>query len=476
MENTTQEQKQETLEENTESTSRSFPWAVVFIVISLVIALGALASAAYIWQQFEQYKVAENRANQSLEVDIANKLNSADLNTKILFEVNPLKSKVAQIEKTAEQHNKQVKQQYETLSDSTKKLFELYGRDKNGWQLAEVEYLLRVAQHRLVIENDFQGAEHTLKAADVKITEIADPGLLPVRVAISNERVLLQTRTRPDLVGTVLSLSRIIKQIPQLKISVESEPVVHHPSAPQEFSFDGDWQLQAEQFIKGLVTVQPLKTSIKAENTTVVDVLQTLEEYLNLAKWAVLDRNQKQYHALMQKSVTLFAQYIDPKNNYHKEIDAELKRLSGVMIKPELPDISESMLLLKQVMIRKEHKLKQVQVEAEAARQAAREEAEEAARQAAREEAEEAARQAAKEKAEEAARQAAREKAEEAARQAAKEKAEKQKIAEQAIEAKRAVEEEKRLQQIADEHKQQIEKELIAQEVQADKQEGENNE
>ena len=49
-------------------------------------------------------------------------------------------------------------QQRRVFLEASEKLFELYGRDKNDWQLAEVEYLMRVAQHKLILQHDFEGA------------------------------------------------------------------------------------------------------------------------------------------------------------------------------------------------------------------------------------------------------------------------------------------------------------------------------
>jgi len=338
---------------------KPFKWTGLLLVLALILALGGLAGSAYIWLQFDQYKQQSaaqlKQALSSVDTQLKNKLNSSDVSQQVKSVVAPLQLKIATLEKT----NQSSAQARKSLTESTKKLFELYGRDKNGWQLAEVEYLLRIAQHRLVIENDFQGAEKTLKAADEKISEIADPGLLPVRVAISDERVLLQARSRPDLVGIVLSLSRITKQIPLLNLTANPQ---HKNSANKTSAFEmnqvdsnAPWQDQIMQFVKGLVTVEPVKKSISTPSVNLISAINTLEEKLKLAKWAVLERDQNQYQQLIKQSNELFKRYFDPNNNYHAEINDELERLSTLEIRPELPDISGSLLLLKSIMIKREH-------------------------------------------------------------------------------------------------------------------------
>ncbi len=338
-------------------------WITVWVIVSLLIAVLGMAGAAYVWWQLDQYK---QQASKQLEAafsqwntQLQGKLDANELTQQVTPLVEPLQIHLEALEKS----NKVAAQSRDALKESTEKLFELYGRDKNGWQLAEVEYLLRIAQHRLVIENDFQGAAKTLKAADDKISEIADPGLLPVRVAISDERVLLQTRKRPDLVGIVLSLSRISKQIPLLDLSPnrqKNNPVVLDTRLETAaINSDAPWQDQIVQFVKSLYKVEPLKKSLDSPVINIIDAMNTLEETLKLAKWAVLERDQQQYQQLMQQSRDVFQRYFDENNNYHREINTELKRLSNLEIRPELPDISTSLELLKGIMSKKEHAVTQ---------------------------------------------------------------------------------------------------------------------
>src|SRR5262245_33593331 len=49
------------------------------------------------------------------------------------------------------------------------------------WKLAEAEYLLRVGNHRVLIERDAHGAAPLFRAADDVIKDVDDAGLVPVR-------------------------------------------------------------------------------------------------------------------------------------------------------------------------------------------------------------------------------------------------------------------------------------------------------
>ena len=327
----------------------------LFVFIALLIAIAASAGGVYLWQQFQIAQQSNQQQMAALESTVQNKITGAEVsrllaqsNAAIQSDLDAIKQQLAE----AAEHRKR-------LNESAVKLFELYGRDKNGWQLAEVEYLLRIAQHRLVIENDFEGAEKTLQAADEKLAEIADPGLLPVRVAISNERTDLQTRSRPDLVGMVLSLSRLIQQTPYLQLTTlnKAEPKAMKPAETannEPLTFD-NWQQQLQGFVSSLVKVETLKPEDKPQAVNVKDVLQVAEERLKLAKWAVLDRNQQQFKALLQQVQDMLQPYYDASNTAHVAFFQHLKELSKQEIKPQLPDISQSLLLLKRAMIQQQH-------------------------------------------------------------------------------------------------------------------------
>lgn len=64
--------------------------------------------------------------------------------------------------------------------------------DARDWRLAEVEYLLRVANNRLVLERDATTAERLLGAADLILEELDDYALFDVRALLAEERLALR--------------------------------------------------------------------------------------------------------------------------------------------------------------------------------------------------------------------------------------------------------------------------------------------
>ncbi len=319
---------------------RIFPLFLFLVFLSIVAA-----AAFYGWQFFLNYQQQVQAQIGDLQTQIQQRPTRAQLDSS----VQPLARSVGQTDGRLSS----IEQQQQDLLESTQNLYELYGRDENGWKLAEVEYLMSIAQHKLVLENDFEGAAKTLLAASDLIAELADPGLLPVRVEINEEVAQLKTRVRPDLVGMTLLLSRLGRQISTLKPGYQTKVVTTiDQSTGQSETVDPERPIsqRLEEFFTSLVTIKSAQPKVEQlTQTLVIDVAEKLEENLKLTRWTVLERDAVQYQRLMEENVSLFREYYDLEDAANADFFESLLKLQQSAIKPQLPDISGSLRLLKQL-------------------------------------------------------------------------------------------------------------------------------
>jgi uroporphyrin-3 C-methyltransferase len=316
-----------------------------------VVVVGLIGAGAYLgWQEFGTFREGLDERFQSLSSQIDQRATRSELDAGIA----PLRQATGQ----SEGRLAALEQQQQGLLASTEKLFELYGRDENGWRLAEVEYLMSVAQHKLILEHDFEGAAKTLNAASSLIAELADPGLLSVRVQINDEIARLKTRKRPDLVGMTLLLSRLSRQILHLKPGYQARAVDSDVKAPVAAVEAPGEPLPLEErvsaFVKSLVTVNRSSRVAEQPPADIIDVTSMLEDNLKLARWSLLDRDAHQFGRLMQDSVDLFKQYYDLENAANADFYGSLSELSKTTIRPDLPDISGSLRLLREIVKKRE--------------------------------------------------------------------------------------------------------------------------
>jgi uroporphyrin-3 C-methyltransferase len=336
--------------------ARGFP---VLGLLNLVLIVAIAAAAAWYWQTQQKLEQGKQQAlvtlQQQLEQQFKQQLGTkADKSTadQLRQRLKPLESVIGD---SANQIS-ELQTQQQALLESTEKLYELYGRDENTWQLAEVEYLMRVAQHKLILENDFEGAALTLQAASDKIAVTADPGLLPVRVQISDEIAGLKTRSRPDLVGMTLVLGQLGKQVRALRPGYE--PRIDISTGDVEAPTVDPTTLSIEErlmnFFTSLVKVSKSESlSVPIESLT-IDVRELLENNLKLTRWAVLERDAFQYRRLMDENVDVFKQYYDLDNAENYDFYSQLLELQKSQIKPEKPNISGSLEMLRHIISRRQ--------------------------------------------------------------------------------------------------------------------------
>jgi len=225
---------------------------------------------------------------------------------------------------------------------------------------------MRVAQQKLILENDFEGAAITLQAASDRIAATADPGLLPVRVQISDEIAILKTRVRPDLVGMTLVLSQLSRQIRALRPGYLPRTESSQSKVETEDTGQVDQSINERvmSFLSSLVSVNKEETPPTQIEALVVDIEQTLADNLKLTRWTVLERDNFQFERLMQENVRLFKQYYDLDNAANYDFYSQLLELQKATVRPEKPDISGSLELLKRIMSKRENAPQQIESEA----------------------------------------------------------------------------------------------------------------
>ncbi|MCP4388458.1 MAG: hypothetical protein GY802_09190 [Gammaproteobacteria bacterium] len=317
-----------------------------FVFLNFLLILALAAAAGYYWWQQQQQDRDLNATIDDLRQQLAGKAANARLDSSLV----PLKGEINSLGRKLDEFG--LEQQ--GLRASSEKLYELYGRDKNDWQLAEVEYLMRVAQHKLILQDDFEGAAITLQAASDKIALTGDPGLLPVRVIISEEIADLKTRKRPDLVGMTLILNQLGRQLRNLKPGFAMR-VEESSMAPVETQAAEDWLGRFSAFVDSLVEVRNEATNPSEIEANSADVSETLEDNLKLARWAVLERDARQYQLLIEQSLHLFREFYDLDNAANNDFIAQLQDLQKMVLKPEKPDINGSLRELQRILSQREN-------------------------------------------------------------------------------------------------------------------------
>jgi uroporphyrin-III C-methyltransferase len=240
------------------------------------------------------------------------------------------------------------------LGEQRSELAKLSGGDQDSWLLAEVEYLLRLANQRLLMARDTVSARGLLHSADTILRQLDDVALHPVRRAVAADTAALRALPEIDTEGLYLRLSALADQVGGLVLFELPEREI----APTALQAE-DWQQRLRQgYEEALDTLSHYVTVRRREMPfeALVDpqwealLRQNLVMLLQQAQVALLSGNQPLYHASLQRARHWLAEYYLAEAAATTAVVRELDDLLAQPIALELPDISSSLRALDEVM------------------------------------------------------------------------------------------------------------------------------
>lgn len=336
-------------------TSSGPGWFVTVLI--LLIALAGLGGSAWLWyqqqeQEQEQEKIELAAAAQieSNETVMKQQLQSQlDSNRKVQRQVDQLASASKQQTQTVKEEIASLRNQ---LRAQQKRISSLSSTDRTDWLLAEVEYLIRLANQRLLMGGEIKGAASLLKAADDIVVEIDDTALYPVRKALADNLAALRTAGKLDTEGLYLQLGGLAKQADALRLFKMPEL----NTVPIEKEVEANWQHRVKNSLNA--TLARLSTYVQVnrreENYQPVlapqyesAVRQNVRLMFEQSQMAVLSGNQRLYNDSIAKATQWLNSYYTLDGEKARLIAQQLDLLAQETITVELPDISSSLRALK---------------------------------------------------------------------------------------------------------------------------------
>jgi uncharacterized protein HemX len=358
------EQQQDKISASAKSTSAT---ATAFIFLALVISLAAGGVTFLLFQKLEQSRSEfsqqmENTRNNLSEV-------SVKLNGDVSGQLNTLSDKVGRMLMEQQQFQGQVSSQQRATSELANKLslsnqqirqsidvlFRQKGRDRIGWILAEVEYMLLIANHSLKLQNEVHTAIAALEGADKRLLDTGDPGIIEIRKDIRDEIQSLKNLQQPDLVGMAATLSSLIKTVQTLPIKftqVNTKKKIDD-LIEKKGAHDAETLSQASKDflreLRGLVVIRKMnetpKPLMSPEHQFFLQ--QNLQLKLETARRALLMGQQQLYKNSLNEAIQWLQEYFDGEAAGVNQTIQELKALETMTISSELPDISGSIKVLR---------------------------------------------------------------------------------------------------------------------------------
>ena len=246
--------------------------------------------------------------------------------------------KVAQLEaRLAESQSQQL---------ALEALYQELSRNRDEWQLAEIEQVLAIAQQQLQLAGNVRAALLALQLAEGRLAKSDRPQFLPVRRALARD--IERLRGLP-----VLDVAPMAARIDALVASVDSLPLAfdersERPAAAKEVPDKGFWsRLGSEVWgeVRQLVVIR----QVGSNEAPLLPPPQAyfLRENLRLrllnARISLLTRDEAGYREDLRAAQAWIQRYFDTQSKQAADASTQLKQLSSTTITFELPSISESL-------------------------------------------------------------------------------------------------------------------------------------
>lgn len=327
--------------------ARTWPlWLISIIALVLVLLL-----VLWNWQQWNN-----NQASQQVLKDLQQE--TAQLDSRYGERGSQQAQRLQSLTDAVAAQRELIATQQRQIDHNATTLLEAGNRTRTDWLLAEAEYLLRVANQRLLIEKDIKGAASALQAADDVLAESDDIGVYPVRQQLAREMLALKSIVAVDRTGLYLQLEAVIDSIHQLT----NQALIHENASGFMLSADASdvdasepsmavraWQ-SFTRTLKQVVVVRRLDEQVKPLLSPDQSAYARLNLQLMLeeAELAVLRGNQALYQKSLEKARTTVQEWYNADNARVGAMADTLGELASRNVDPELPDISRSLGLLKQ--------------------------------------------------------------------------------------------------------------------------------
>lgn len=227
--------------------------------------------------------------------------------------------------------------------------------DRDSWLLAETNYLLRLANQRLVMTGDTASAQALLRSADGVLRELDDPSLHGVREAIAEDLAAVRAVPKLDRQGAYLRLAALVDRIDSLEVfDTPSLPAGDTPPKGE-----GDWQSRLRQgYERALAKLSDYVVVRRRDEP--VEVLmdpqwerlvrQNLRMLLEQAQVALLSGNGRLYRESVERAAGWVREFEASDPDGAAAMVAELEDLAGERVSVDVPDATGSLAAMQSVL------------------------------------------------------------------------------------------------------------------------------
>jgi len=314
-------------------------------LLTLIAVILAAGLAALFWvdarQRIGGTQEELARRLRDIEGDVREARSTARQSQELLREAQ---AKIGQLEsRLAESQSQQL---------ALEALYQELSRNRDEWQLAEIEQVLAIASQQLQLAGNIRAALLALQLAEARLARADRPQFVPIRRALARDLERVKALPAVDIAGMSTRLNSLVAAVDSLPLAFdersEREPAAKSGPADAERGFWSFWSRLGSEIrseLRSLVVVRQVNTPDPPllPPTQAYFLRENLRLRLLNARLSLLMRDEAGYREDMRAAQAWVRRYFDTRSKRTADALAQLKALSSASLSFEMPSISESL-------------------------------------------------------------------------------------------------------------------------------------
>jgi uroporphyrin-3 C-methyltransferase len=320
--------------------------------VSFVLLILIAGVSAFLWYEYHAIKKLQNEA--------------AALVPALEAKRKALEAKVTdELSAQTKQVQGDITELTQRLDSTTSKVLALTNLNRDDWKLAEVDYLLRMANQRILMEHEAVNSLALAESANGVLAELQNADLFPARKKLTEEIEALKLANKVDREGIYLQLLAITQQIESLPLIEplfeEDEETIAALDQGEEPASRTIWQ-RIKAMGAGAWHKLSVYVRVRDQGRRVDAILppedqmylkQNLRLMLEQAQIGLLREEQHVYQASLDKAQNWIRDYY-PLNEQAQIVLNDLEQLKKSNVQQPLPDFTGSAALVKEYLRQKD--------------------------------------------------------------------------------------------------------------------------
>lgn len=315
------------------------------IALALILSLAAAGGAGFLvyWTQMQRMESLQEMTQLKSELN-----DRAAQITQLRNELNQTTTYLQQDRQAIQKASASRDDLGGRMAALEKQIGAVTGSHRIDWMLKEIEHFIVLAERRVSLLGDAQGALALLQEADTIARDLNEPVARSLREALTKDihDLKLAAETSIDIDGIFLRISKLVDRVPQLNIPryelfQDEVPESSNEAVPADGI--GLFWYRFSRFMTSLVRYQKHEKQKPVLLTSQRDYLaQSITLLLEQGQLALLRGDNQAYQLSLKEARDRIDSYKQLQDRESRVFISELESLAAIRLRPAMPTLENS--------------------------------------------------------------------------------------------------------------------------------------